>query len=182
MDANGSVRRLDTEGVYSVTDIARRYRSTNTIEKIGSDPKIRQSVEEQGLSAIRLTQEEAGAKQAYQAAMHDHTLNWASVLDAPRLPYDAEALGLPRGDWRVLGGTFLIDVQWLARTEDNGIIFRERDFLTYAEKVTGQPWTLQNIRVTGKKVEMPDIVLGEWKSIGRQRNKTSNYLVDTAIF
>ena len=182
IDSNGIVRRLNAEGGDSVTNIAHRYRSSNAIDKIGNDPKIRQSVEEHGLAAIRLTREDALVKQAYQTAMNDHTLNWASVLDAPRLPYDAEALGLPRGDWRVLGGTFLIDVQWLARTEDNGIVFRERDFLTRAEQETGQPWTLQNIRIAGKKVEMPDIVLGEWKSIGHQRSQPVNYLVDTAIF
>lgn len=177
----GNTHPNNTGNTYSVGDIAKHYPTGNTIERIGNDPDFKQAVEQNGLSAIRLGDTDIRAKQAYQTAISEQKLDWSSVLDAPPLPYDAESLGLPKGDWRVLGGTFLIDVQWLAHTQNNEIIFRESDFLRQAKQETGRDWTLQRIR-TSKKAKMPDIVLGSWRDLGRKKGTKSKYLVDASLF
>lgn len=162
--------------------IAAEYGTSKIVEDIYQTPEYLDAVSKHGLSVVRLGQEDIAAKQAIQSAMAENTLDWNSVLSQPKLKLNPEDLGLPPGDWRVISGVFLFDVQWLEKTPRGNIIFHKEAFLKKAESETGVRRTLRELKTDGEKFAMPDIVLGEWRSVSRQIGNSNPYRYDTGLF
>ena len=166
----------------SADSIAAEYGTSKIVEDIYKTPEYLDAVSKHGLSVIRLGQEDIAAKQALQSAMAQNSLDWNSILSQPKLKLKPEDLGLPPGDWRVISGVFLFDVQWLERTPRGNIVFHKEAFLKKAENETGVRRTLRELKTDGEKVAMPDIVLGQWRSVSRQIGNSNPYRYDTGLF
>ena len=133
-----------------------------------------------GMSAIRLDMSEKQAKQAIETAIANNTVDWASFLDSPKAPFNPVDVGLPDGDWRIIGDMFLFDVQWLSKTPQGTVVFRKTDFLSEVKSQTGSAYNLEMLKTGGKTLAMPDTVLGQWRSVSRKDGNPYRY--DSGLF
>ena len=123
---------------------------------------------------------EKQAKQAIETAIANNTVDWVSFLDSPKAPFNPVDVGLPDGDWRIIGDMFLFDVQWLSKTPQGTVVFRKTDFLSEVKSQTGSAYNLEMLKTGGKTLAMPDTVLGQWRSVSRKDGNPYRY--DSGLF
>lgn len=158
------------------SDGATRY----SLSGIMQSEDFKSAAAQSGMSAIRLDMSEKQAKQAIETAIANNTVDWASFLDSPKAPFNPVDVGLPDGDWRIIGDMFLFDVQWLSKTPQGTVVFRKIDFLSEVKSQTGSAYNLEMLKTGGKTLAMPDTVLGQWRSVSRKDGNPYRY--DSGLF
>ena len=158
------------------SDGATRY----SLSGIMQSEDFKSAAAQSGMSAIRLDMSEKQAKQAIETAIANNTVDWASFLDSPKAPFNPVDVGLPDGDWRIIGDMFLFDVQWLSKTPQGTVVFRKTDFLSEVKSQTGSAYNLEMLKTGGKTLAMPDTVLGQWRSVSRKDGNPYRY--DSGLF